>query len=65
MRSYGITILQDTSTVFGSGDIESENSEEPDPTPVAEIEDLKQGNGHVINVISTTVCCHADAYMLC
>lgn len=65
MSSYGITILQDTSTVFGSGDMESDNSEEQDPTPVAEIEDQNQGNGHIVNAMSKTVCYHADAYVLC
>ncbi|CAL5070795.1 unnamed protein product [Urochloa decumbens] len=49
--------LEDTSMVFGSGNIESDNSEEPDPTVVAEIEDLNQGNGHIINVMSKTVNC--------
>ncbi|PUZ49502.1 hypothetical protein GQ55_7G331200 [Panicum hallii var. hallii] len=49
--------LEDTSTVYGSGDIESDHSEEPDPTPVAEIEDLKQGNGHIINAMSKTINC--------
>ncbi|CAN6290824.1 unnamed protein product [Urochloa humidicola] len=49
--------IEDTSTVFGSGDIESDNSDEPDPTPTPEIEDLNQSNGHVINVMSKTVNC--------
>ncbi|CAL4912348.1 unnamed protein product [Urochloa decumbens] len=49
--------LEDTSTVFGSGDIESDNSDEPDPTPVLETEDLNQGDGHIINVMSKTVNC--------
>nr|CAB3486168.1 unnamed protein product [Digitaria exilis] len=42
----------DTFAVFGSGEIESDNSEEPDPTPASEIEDLNQDNGHIINVQS-------------
>ncbi|CAL4928801.1 unnamed protein product [Urochloa decumbens] len=49
--------LEDTSTVFGSGDIESDNSDEPDPTPVLKTEDLNQGDGHIINVMSKTVNC--------
>ncbi|TKW23900.1 hypothetical protein SEVIR_3G017300v4 [Setaria viridis] len=49
--------LEDTSTVFGSGDMESDNSEEPDPTPVAEIEDQNQGNEHIVNAMSKTVNC--------
>ncbi|CAN6236661.1 unnamed protein product [Urochloa humidicola] len=49
--------LEDTSTVFGSDNIERENSEEPYPTPIPEIEDLNQGNGHITNVMSKTVNC--------
>ncbi|KAJ1273466.1 hypothetical protein BS78_06G283000 [Paspalum vaginatum] len=43
--------LEDTSRIFGSGDIKSENSEEQDPTPAVKMEDPNQGNGHV-NVMS-------------
>nr|CAB3488678.1 unnamed protein product [Digitaria exilis] len=39
------------------GEIESDNSEEPDPTPASEIEDLNQDNGHIINVQSNAVNC--------
>jgi hypothetical protein len=60
MSSYGVMILQDSSRVFGGGDNESNNSEEPDPTPAVEIEDLNQGNGH-INVANKIVCCHFNA----
>ncbi|CAN6241394.1 unnamed protein product [Urochloa humidicola] len=44
--------LEDTSTVFGSDDIESDSSEEPAPTLVTEIEDLSQGNGHIIDIVN-------------
>jgi len=60
MSSYGVMILQDTSRVFGGGDNESNNSEEPDPTPAVEMEDLNQGNGH-INFTNKKVCCHFNA----
>jgi hypothetical protein len=58
MSSYGVMILQDTSRVFGGGDNESNNSEEPDPKPAVEMEDLNQGNDHTSN---KTVCCHFNA----
>ncbi|XP_066350216.1 putative B3 domain-containing protein Os04g0676650 isoform X1 [Miscanthus floridulus] len=48
--------LEDSSRVFGGGDNESNNSEEPDPTPAVEMEDLIQGNGH-INVTNKIVNC--------
>ncbi|WVZ87684.1 hypothetical protein U9M48_034285 [Paspalum notatum var. saurae] len=48
--------LEDTSRIFGSGDIKSENSEEQDPTPAVKMEDPNQGNGQV-NVMSRIVNC--------
>ena len=53
-------ILQDTSRVFGGWDNVCNNSEEPDPTPAVEMEDLNQGNGH-INVTNKIVCCLFNA----
>uniref|UniRef100_B4G1A0 TF-B3 domain-containing protein n=2 Tax=Zea mays TaxID=4577 RepID=B4G1A0_MAIZE len=41
--------LEDTSRVFGGGDNESNNSDEPDPKPAVEMEDLNQGNDHTSN----------------
>ncbi|CAD6256955.1 unnamed protein product [Miscanthus lutarioriparius] len=48
--------LKDTSRVFGGWDNVCNNSEEPDPTPAVEMEDLNQGNGH-INVTNKIANC--------
>ncbi|KAF8660425.1 hypothetical protein HU200_058009 [Digitaria exilis] len=48
--------VEDTFAVFGSGEIESDNSEEPDPTPASEIEDLNQDNGHISKSVTKVNC---------
>ncbi|XP_062227492.1 putative B3 domain-containing protein Os04g0676650 [Phragmites australis] len=46
--------LEDTSTAFGGNEIESDNSEELDPTLAPEIQNMNQSNG-VIDAMSNTM----------
>ncbi|XP_062186062.1 putative B3 domain-containing protein Os04g0676650 [Phragmites australis] len=39
--------LEDTTSFFGSGEIESDYSEEQEPTPVTEAENVNEGNGNI------------------